>query len=115
MPPSPPPHQLAKPLPAEIRVPYCLSGGRVGIGPAFASDRPALDDIAAQSCRGTIEAGSGRWRDPLGRDGSASAAEVVRLLRSFQTHQEREEGDDLIIVDFGAQKSLRIDSTAIAG
>ena len=110
MPPSSPPHPLAKPLPAEIRVPYRFGGGRVGIGPAFASERPSLIDLETQSRRGTIEVGSGRWRDPLGRDGSASAAEVVRFLRSFQTHQEREGGDDLVTVDFGAQKTLRIDS-----
>ncbi len=114
VPPSPPPHPLAKPLPAEIRVPYRSSGGRVGIGPAFASERPALDDLETKSRRGTIEVGSGRWRDPLGRDGSASAAEVVRFLRSFQTHQDREGGGDLVFVDFGAQKTLRIDSTALA-
>ena len=83
VPPSPPPHPLAKPLPAEIRVPYRSSGGRVGIGPAIASERPALIDLATQSRGGTIEVGSGRWRDPLGRDGSASVAEVVRFLRSF--------------------------------
>ena len=114
VPPSPPPHPLAKPLPAEIRVPYHFGGGRVGIGPAFASERPALNDLETQTRRGTIEVGSGRWRDPLGRDGSASAADVVRFLRSFQTHQEREGGDDLVFVDFGAQKTLRIDSTARA-
>ena len=114
MPPSPPPHPLAKPLSAEIRVPYRSSGGRVGIGPAFASERPALNDLETQSRRGTIEAGSGRWRDPLGRDGSADAAEVVRFLRSFQTQQEREGGEDLVNVDFGAQKTLRIDSAALA-
>ncbi len=114
MPPSPPPHPLAKPLPAAIRVPYRLSGGRVGIGPAFSSERLALDDLVTQSRRGTIEVGSGRWRDPLGRDGSASAAELVRFLRSFQTRQEREGGDDLVIVDFEAQKTLWIDSTALA-
>ena len=113
MPPSPPPHPLAKPLPAEIRAPYRLSGGHVGIGPAFVGERPALNDLETRSRRGTIEVGSGRWRDSLGRDGSASALEVVRFLRSFQTHQEREGGDDLVVVDFGAQKSLRIDSTAL--
>ena len=114
MPPSPPPHPLAKPLPSEIRVHYLFGGGRVGIGPAFASERPALNDLETQSRRGTTEVGSGRWRDTLGRDGSASAAEVVRFLRSFQTHQEHEGRDDLVFVDFGAQKTLRIDSTALA-
>lgn len=114
MPPSPPPYPLAKPLPAEIRVPYRSSGGRVGIGQAFASERPALNDLETKPRRGTIEAGSGRRRDPLGRDGSASAAEVVGFLRSFETYQVREGGDDLVVVDFGAQKTLRIDSAALA-
>lgn len=114
IPPSPPPHPLAKPLPAEIRVPYRFGGGRVGIGPAFASERPSLIDLETRSRRGTVEVGSGRWRDRLGRDGSASAAAVVRFLRSFQTQQEREGGGDLVFVDFGAQKTLRIDRTALA-
>lgn len=114
MSPSPPPHPIAKPLPAEVRVSYRFSGRRVGIGPAFANERPDLDDLETRSGRGAIEVGSGRWRDPLGRDGSASAAEVVRFLRAFQTQQEREGGGDLVFVDFGAQKTLRIDSTARA-
>ena len=37
---------------------------------------------------------------------------MVRFLRSFQTQHHREEGGDLIFVDFGAQKTLRIDSKA---
>ena len=109
---SPPPHPLAKPLPAEIDV---SQGGRhVGIGPAFAHERPGIDDLETRSRRGAIAVGSGRWRDPQGRDGSASAAEVVRFLRSFQTQNDREGGGDLVFVDFGAQKTLRIDGTARA-
>ena len=111
-PPSPPPHPLAKPLPAEIDV---SQGGRhVGIGPAFAYERPGIDDLETRSRRGSIAAGSGRWRDPQGRDGSVSAPEVIRFLRSFQTQNDREGGGDLVFVDFGAQKTLRIDSMARA-
>ena len=110
--PSPPPHLLAKPLPAEVRV--SGSGRHVGIGPAFANEGPAIDDLETRSRHGALEIGSGRWRDPFGRDGSASAAEVVRFLRSFQTQHSREVGGDLIFVDFGAQKTLRIDGTARA-
>ena len=111
-PPSPPPHPLAKPLPAEV---YGSQGGRqLGIGSAFANERPDINDLETRSRRGAIEVGSGRWRDLQGRDGSVSAAEVVRFLRSFQTQHHREEGGDLIFVDFGAQKTLRIDSTARA-
>ena len=111
-PPSPPPHPFAKPPTAEVGK---SSGGRhVGIGPAFAQERPDIDDLETRSPRGALEVASGRWRDPLGRDGSASDAEVVRFLRAFQTQQDREGGGELIFIDFGAQKTLRIDSTARA-
>ncbi|MYH59877.1 MAG: hypothetical protein F4145_18275, partial [Boseongicola sp. SB0675_bin_26] len=109
---SPPPHPFAKPPTAEVGK---SSGGRhVGIGPAFAQERPGIDDLETRSPRGALEVASGRWRDPLGRDGSASAPEVVRFLRAFQTQQDREGGGELIFIDFGAQKTLRIDSTARA-
>ena len=109
---SPPPHPLAKPLPAEIDE---SEGGRqVGIGPAFANERPGINDLETRSRRGAFAVGSGRWGDPHGRDGSVSAAEVVRFLRSFQTQNDREGGGDLVFVDFGAQKTLRIESTARA-
>ena len=112
-PPSfPSPHALAKPLPTEVYV--SESGRHVGIGPAFANERPDIDDLEDRSRCQALEVGSGRWRDPLGRDGSAGSAEVVRFLRSFQTQQDREGGGDLIFVDFGAQKTLRIDGTARA-
>ena len=109
---SPPPHPVAKPLPAEID--DSQGGRQVGIGPAFADERPGINDLESRSRRGAFAVGSGRWRDPQGRDGSASAAEVVRFLRSFQTQNDREGGGDLVFVDFGAQKTLRINSTARA-
>ncbi|MXY32597.1 MAG: hypothetical protein F4Y60_00585 [Boseongicola sp. SB0664_bin_43] len=114
MPPSPPPYPLAKPQQAEIRVSYRFSGRHVGIGPAFANERPYIDDLETRSLFGSYDVGSGRWRDGHGRDGSASAAEVVRFLRSFQTQQDREGGGDLVFIDFGVQKSLRIGNTARA-
>ena len=110
--PSPPPHPVAKPLPAEVDV--SSNGRHVGIGPAFANERPRINDLETRSRRETFDVRSGRWRDPHGRDGSASAQEVVRFLRSFQTQHEREVGGDLVFVDFGAQKTLRIGSTARA-
>ena len=110
-PPAPPPHPLAKPLPAEIG--GSPTGRQVGIGPALANQRPDIDDLETRSRRGAFSIGSGRWRDPQGRDGSASAEKVVRFLRSFQTQHDREVGGDLIFIDFGAQKTLRIDSTAL--
>ncbi len=65
VPPSPPPHPLAKPLPVEIRVPYRSNGGRVGIGPAFASERPALDGLETSPVAGRLRsapgAGETRW------------------------------------------------------
>ncbi|MYA87111.1 MAG: hypothetical protein F4X97_01410 [Boseongicola sp. SB0662_bin_57] len=103
---------MAKPLPAEVDTSH--SGRSVGIGPAFAHERPDIDDLETRSRRSALEVGSGRWRDPQGRDGSASAAEVVRFLRAFQTQQDREGGGDLVFIDFGAQKTLRIGSTARA-
>ncbi len=111
-PPSPPPHPLAKPLPAEVGV--SQFGRQVGIGPAFSSERPDISDLETRSRRGAFALGSGRWRDLFGRDGSATAAEVVRFLRSFQTQHHREDGGDLIFVDFGVQKTLRIDASARA-
>ncbi len=111
-PPSPPPHPWAKPLPAEVR--DSRNGRLVGIGPAFANESPDIDDLETRSRREAFEVGSGRWRDPRGRDGSASVAEVVRFLRSFQTQNNREGGGDLVFIDFGVQKALRIDSTAHA-
>ena len=110
--PTPPPHPLAKPLPAEIDV---SQGGRhFGIGPAFANERPDINDLETLSMRGAFVVGSGRWRDRYGRDGSATALEVVRFLRSFQEQNYHDGGGDLVFVDFGAQKTLRIDSTAHA-
>ena len=101
---------MAKPLEIDVS----SSGRHVGIGPAFADQRPNIDDVEDPSRRNAIEIGSGRWRDPFGRDGSASAAEVVRFLRSFQTQHDREGGGDLVFIDFGAQKTLRIGDTARA-
>ena len=109
---APPPHPLARPLPAEVDATY---GGRhVGIGPAFASQRPDTNGLETRSRRGTFVVRSGRWRDRRGRDGSATDAEVVRFLQSFQTQNHREGGGDLVFVDFGVQKTLRIDATALA-
>ena len=111
-PPSPPPHPLAKPLPAEVGVSH---GGRhVGIGPAFANESPDINDLGTRSRRDAFEVASGRWRDAQGRDGSASAAEVVRFLRAFQAQAHHEGTGDLVFVDFGAQKTLRINGAARA-
>ena len=109
---SPPPHPLAKPLPAEIR--DSQGGRKIGIGPTFTNERPGINKLETRSQRGAFAVGSGHWRDPRGRDGSASAAEVVRFLRSFQTQTYSDGGGDLIFIDFGAQKTLRIDSAARA-
>ena len=110
--PAPSPHPLAMPVPTEIGV--SRGGRQIGIGPAFTNERPDIGDLETRSRRGAFAVGSGRWRDPRGRDDSADAAEVVRILRSFQERQDHEGGGDLVFVDFGAQKTLRIDSTARA-
>ena len=106
------PHQAAEPLPADVSV----SGNHLGIGPAFANHGPDIDDLSAgtETARNGIRTRSGHWRESQGRDGSADAAEVVRFLKSFQTQAYRESGPDsrLVIIDFGEQKTLRIDSTA---
>ena len=114
-PPEPPPvapHQAAKPLSADVTD----NGNFLGIGPAFADQSPDIDDLPAgtETARDGIRIRSGHWRDAQGRDGSATAAEVVRFLKSFQTQAYRESGSDarLVFNDFGEQKTLRIDSTA---
>ena len=110
--PAPSPHPLARAVSADVGG---SQGGRhFGIGPAFTNERPDIGDLETRSRCGAFAVGSGRWRDPRGRDGSSTASEVARFLRSFQTQQDREGGGGLVFVDFGAQKTLRIDSTARA-
>ena len=86
----------------------------VVIGPGWKYQSPSRSDLETNSRYGAIEVRSGRWRDSEGRDGSASAVDVVRFLKAFQTQAHREDGPDarLAFVDFGAQKTLRIESSA---
>lgn len=88
----------------------------VAIGPGWKYQSPTIDDLETNSSYGAIEVRSGRWRDPKGRDGSASAADVVRFLKAFQTQAHREDGPGarLATVDFGVQKTLRIESSALS-
>ena len=111
-PPPVAPHQAAKPLSADVND----NGNFLGIGPAFGSQSPDIHDLPAgtEFARDSIRIRSGRSRDAQGRDGSATAAEVVRFLKAFQTQAYRESGPDarLVFIDFGEQKTLRIGSTA---
>jgi len=87
-----------------------ISDGSIGIGPAFQHERPELGDLDTRTSQHGITVGSGRWHDPSRRDGSASAETIVDFLVSFQIQSEREtrENGDLIVGDYGQQRTLRI-------
>jgi len=73
-------------------------------------ERPELGDLDTRTSQHGITVGSGRWHDPSRRDGSASAETIVDFLVSFQIQSEREtrENGDLIVGDYGQQRTLRI-------
>lgn len=108
---TPPLRSLRNPPSAGLRGD---GGGNVGIGPAFAAESPEPDDLTETSRRGAFEIRSGRWRDARGRDGSASAAAIVDFLKASQTETHEAFGPDanLVFIDFGRQKTLRIGGTA---
>ena len=109
---DPSPSAGGKPLPAHVTV----SGGYTGIGPAVSGQRPKFTDLGGttETTRQEVAVRSGKWRDRSGRDGSSSASEVVRYIRSYQnlaTREARHMGRDdslLFFVDFGRQKTLRM-------
>ena len=81
-------------------------GRTVGIGPAFRHASPGPGDLATVTAGGTLH--SGDWRDPLGRDGSAGAADLLAFVQAFQDEEDAEGGGDLIIGRPGGPKTLRI-------
>ncbi len=88
-----------------------LRSGRnntLGIGPAFLYESPNVGDLATSTRNvvgGVTE--TGFWRDPQGRDGSASAGEVLRFLQTFeQEWRNPEDRRELVIVRTGPNPSL---------
>ena len=109
-----PPPEAAQPSPPPDK--SAGTGNFLGIGPAFAGQSPSAADLPAgsETARSGIRIRSGSWRDPQGRDGSRSAAEVIGFLRSFQAPAYRDDGPeaDLLVVDFGGRKILRLQGAA---
>ncbi len=87
-------------------------GRNIGLGPAFQHERPRFSDLSTKTSEDGIEFGSGTWSDPRGRDGSQTANEILRYLRSFQrqANRERDQFGDLIIGGYARQKTVRIGS-----
>ncbi|MCY3997440.1 MAG: hypothetical protein OXF07_14990 [Rhodobacter sp.] len=101
------------PVPADTRT---GRGGTVGVGPAFRNESPEASDLVTQTrtADGAFAIRSGRWRDPLGRDGTASAGEVARFIRAFQDQEYAETGGRLVFGEAGPPKTLRIHDGATA-
>ena len=74
----------------------------LGIGPAFEHQAPAINDLlqSTETTQRGFKIRSGRWRDPQGRDGSYSAADVMKYLKGFDNERA--------VLSFGPQKTLRI-------
>ncbi len=87
-------------------------GGTVGVGPAFRTESPEASDLETGTADGAFAIRSGRWRDPRGRDGTASAGEVVDFIRAFQTQEYAETGGRLVFGEVGPRKTLRIHYSA---
>ncbi|MYB34290.1 MAG: hypothetical protein F4X92_04055, partial [Gammaproteobacteria bacterium] len=87
-------------------------GMAIGIGPAFQPERPAPDQLDTKTSRNGVAVSSGHWHDVQGRDGSATASEVIAFLQAFQrqTYRERGLSADLIIGDYNLPRTLRIGS-----
>ncbi len=92
-------------------------GRTIGIGPAFAGESPAIADLTdparhTRTARGEIR--SGPWRASRGGDGSASAAELLAFLQGFQAQERAEGGGDLVIINPGPARTVRIVGRATA-
>ncbi len=86
-------------------------GDYLGLGPAFLGQAPHKSDLPASSetTRNDVTIRSGMWRDPLGRDGSRSASEVVRYIKAYLSEiRKTSPNEDLVFVDFGPSKTLRV-------
>ncbi len=89
-------------------------GATIGIGPAFAGQSPAIWDLddpdrITEVAGGTIR--SGVWQGT--RDGSASAAELLRFVQAFQDQEDVNTKEDLIIIRPGGPKTLRLGHGAL--
>lgn len=81
----------------------------VGLGPAFLYEGPNSGDLTTSTSTaagGRTE--SGMWRDSQGRDGSVSAAELVRFLHAFQDWADVEGEGNLVIGQPVDARILRI-------
>ncbi len=83
-------------------------GRTLGIGPAFRHESPSAEDLATMTPQGDGTLHSGLWRDPLGRDGSASAFELLAFLQAFQDQADTEGDGDLIITHPAGPRTVRL-------
>ena len=115
------PGPVGKPVAAHFRA----IQGYLGFGPAFESERPAITDLdsATESTRSGFKVRSGDWRDSRGRDGTRTAQQAIDYLQSLQDLFSRNKrrldptattGNELVTVDFGEQKTVRVYHTATA-
>ena len=92
------PHQTLTLKNEIMPVPTGYTDGRdhIGIGPAFEGESPDFADLGQTSeySSNMLFVRYGNWNDPRGRDGSATATEMVRYLRSFQEQENKEAQDE---------------------
>ena len=65
----------------------------IDIGPTGPGERPKSTNLGSTSdysSTSTFRVKYGSWNDPAGRDGSVTAAGMVRYLKSFQTQENKE-------------------------